>query len=65
MTPLLLCAYKPRYLELVLEWFRTHEVEKNYRLFAWDNGGAAAILRKFGLAWHCVRDESTGEARSQ
>ncbi|MES2975868.1 MAG: hypothetical protein V4757_19780 [Pseudomonadota bacterium] len=61
MTPLLICAYRPRYLELVLNWLRTHEVEQKYRIFAWDNGGAADIFRKFGLEWHCVRDEATSE----
>jgi len=61
MTPLLICAYRPRYLEAVLNWLRTQEVEQEYRIFAWDNGGAADILRKFGLEWNCVHDEATGQ----
>lgn len=59
MTPLLLCAYKPRYLEVVLRWLRSERVEEKYRIFAWDNGGADKIFRKFGLTWNCVPDEST------
>ena len=59
MTPLLICAYKPRYLEVVLKWLRSEGVEEKYRIFAWDNGGADKIFRKFGLKWNCVPDEST------
>lgn len=61
MTPLLICAYKPRYLRAVLSWFREEEIDRHYRIFVWDNGGAAEILREAGLEWHCVRDEATGE----
>lgn len=59
MTPLLICAYKPRYLEVVLDWLRSENVEEKYRIFAWDNGGADTIFRKFGLEWNCVRDDAT------
>lgn len=61
MTPLLICAYKPRYLEAVLKWLRSIGAERDYKIFAWDNGGAGPILRQAGLEWHCVRDEATQE----
>jgi hypothetical protein len=59
MTPLLICAYKPRYLEVVLKWLRAENIEQNYRIYAWDNGGADKIFQKFGLKWNCLPDEST------
>lgn len=62
MTPLLICAYNPRYLEHVLQWLRSCKVEEKYRIFAWDNGGASEVLRKFDLKWHCVQDGDTGAA---
>lgn len=61
MTPLLLCAYRPKYLRVVLKWLFDNGVPNRYRIYAWDNGGAAEILREFKLEWHCVRDEATGE----
>ena len=59
MIPILLCAYKPRYLDVVLEWLKSMGDHRGYRIFAWDNGGAAEQLRHAGLEWHCVRDEQT------
>lgn len=38
---------------------RSCNVEQKYRIFAWDNGGAAVIFKKFDLKWQCVRDETT------
>src|SRR4051812_6181573 len=60
MIPLLLCAYRPRYLGVVLNALRASGVDRSYRIFAWDNGGAEAALRDAGMEWQCVRDENTG-----
>lgn len=59
MIPILLCAYRPRYLGVVLQWLQPILAGGDYRLFAWDNGGAAAQFRQAGLEWHCTRDEAT------
>lgn len=58
MVPLLMCAYKPPYLRVVLNWLRSVNAEEKYRIFAWDNGGADAIFKEAGLNWHCVRDDT-------
>ncbi|KQU71408.1 hypothetical protein ASE08_08090 [Rhizobacter sp. Root16D2] len=58
---MLICAYRPRYLDAVLKWLRSIGAESDYKIFAWDNGGAATILRQAGLEWQCVRDEATQE----
>lgn len=62
--PVLLCAYRPKYLHATLPWLLTDAFRDRYRLFAWDNGGAADVLRRFGLEWQCIRDEPTGRVRN-
>lgn len=58
MIPLLICAYRPRYLRVVLNWLRSVNAEDKYLIFAWDNGGADAIFREAGLKWHSVSDDT-------
>ena len=54
-----MCTYRPRYLEKVLNWLRSNKAEEKYRFFLWDNGGAAPILKRTDLKWHCVKDEDS------
>nr|WP_315491419.1 hypothetical protein [uncultured Rhodoferax sp.] len=61
MIPVLLCTYRPTYLNATLGWLKTPDFDKRFRLFVWDNGGAEATLRQFGLEWQCSRDETTGK----
>lgn len=61
MTPVLLCAYRPRYLTLVLKWLMSPSFGQKYRLFVWDNGDASEIFRDAGLEWHRVLDEDSGK----
>lgn len=64
MTPLLICAYRPKYLGAVLHWLFAQDVPSQYRIFVWDNGGAEEYLNHFKLEGHCLRDEATGKPRN-
>lgn len=62
LVPLLICAYKPRYLEPVLGWLRAGGVFEQYRVFVWDNGGAGDICAKYGVGCYGMRDQLTHQA---
>jgi hypothetical protein len=48
-TPLMICAYRSRYLDTVLDWLTSDGIEEKYRLFIWDNGGAKQISSEYGF----------------
>jgi hypothetical protein len=62
MNPLLICSYKGRYLEVMLRWLLKRGVARKYRLLVWDNGGAADVCARYGIACSGVRDRATGQA---
>jgi hypothetical protein len=64
MIPLLLCAYRPRYLEHVLYWLRKGRVEEKYRIMIWDNGGAESMCAREGFTCYSWRPGGAGEPQN-
>lgn len=62
MTPLLICSFKGRYLEVVFRWLLTERVPQKYRILVWDNGGAAEVCARYGVACYGLRDKGSGAA---
>jgi len=52
-TPLLICAYRPRYLDTVLNWL-SQEIDETYRVFVWDNGGAKVFSAAYGFETYAL-----------
>ena len=59
MTPLLICAFRPRYLDNVLAWLKVENVEEKYRIIVWDNGGAKDICARRNIRWCAIHDKTT------
>jgi len=47
--PLMICAYRSRYLDAVLNWLTLEGIEEKFRVFVWDNGGAKKIGAAYGF----------------
>jgi len=62
-TPLMICAYRSRYLDTVLKWLRG-EIDEKYRVFVWDNGGAQQISAAYGYETYGMGDGTTAEPRN-
>ena len=59
MIPLLICAFRPRYLDSVIEWLKAEKIEEKYRIIVWDNGGAKDICTKHKIRWCAIHDKTT------
>src|ERR1700722_6723329 len=60
-TPLLICAYRTRYLDAVLNCLSLAGVEEKYRVFIWDNGGAKQISAEYGFETYGLRASTTAQ----
>jgi len=59
IVPLLICAFRSRYLEHVLHWLQCGQVQENYLILVWDNGGAGETCRHYNVTCHALRDKTT------
>jgi hypothetical protein len=59
--PLLICAYRSRYLDHVLNWLTLGGIEEKYRVFVWDNGGARQISAEYGFETYGLGASPTAE----
>ena len=59
-TPLMICAYRSSYLDIVLNWLTSEGIENNYRVFIWDNGGAKQISAAYGFESYAQGDGTSG-----
>jgi hypothetical protein len=62
--PLMICAYRSRYLDVVLNWLSLGGIEEKYRVFIWDNGGASRICAEYGFETYGLRASSTAEPKN-
>jgi Glycosyl transferase family 2 len=63
-TPLLICAYRSRYLDAVLNWLASEGIEEKYQVFVWDNGGARQIAAEYGFETHGLGATESAEPRN-
>jgi len=59
--PLLVCAYRSRYLDTVLGWLASEGIEDKYKVFVWDNGGAKRIAARYGFETYGLGASATAE----
>jgi len=63
-TPLLICAYRSRYLDIVLNWLVSEAIDEKYQVFVWDNGGAREITAAYGFETYGLGASATAEPRN-
>ena len=49
MNALLICSYKGKYLDIVLERLIEQEVPKKFHILVWDNGNAAEVCKRYDI----------------
>ena len=64
LTPLLMCAYRSRYLAAVLGWLKKERIEEKYRILIWDNGETKDICAAHGLTSYSSQSGGTSKPKN-